>query len=103
MAALSAYYRGELRLAADQTRDLLTVTGECGTSWAARLGLPEDTPPAELAAVAGRHAAAWSAVLLDPTLDRATRSAARTIRRSYERLRQHITERAHMTEVVQHA
>ncbi len=103
VAALSAYYRGELRLAADQVSDLLTVTGERGTSWAARLGQPEETPPAELAEVAGRHAAAWSTVLLDPTLDRATRRAARTIRRSYERLRQHITEHAHMTEVAQHA
>jgi hypothetical protein len=102
VAALSAYYRDELRLAADQVRDLLMVTGECGTSWAARLGQPENTPPSELATEAGRHAAAWSAVLLDPTLDRATRSAARTIRRSYERLRQRTTERSHMTEVAQH-
>lgn len=103
VAALSAHYRGELRLTADQVCDLLTVTGERGTSWAARLGMPEDTPPAELAAVAERHAGAWSAVLLDPTLDRATRSAGRTIRRSYERLRQRIAEHARMTEEAQHA
>jgi hypothetical protein len=103
VAALSAHYRGDLRLPADLVRDLLTVTGERGTSPAARLDQPENTSPAELADVAGQRAQTWSLLLLDPTLDRRTRSAAATIRSSYERLRQHITENAQPTEMDQRA
>ena len=84
LAALSLYYKGELRLTDEQERDLLTVTGYNGVSTAARLALPEGTPPAELLAAAGQHVVTWSAVALDPMLDGVTRSVARTVRASYD-------------------
>jgi hypothetical protein len=101
VAALSAYYRGELRLTPAQVTDLLTVTGERGTSWAARLGLPEGTPSDELAIAAARHAGAWSAALQDPMLDRATKAAVRTVHRSYDLLRQQASEHTQTTKAAQ--
>lgn len=92
VAALGAYYRGELALPGELAAGLLAVTGEQGTAAAARLGLPEGTPAAALRAAAEGHADAWARLENDPSADRATRTAARTIRRSYERLRFQIAD-----------
>jgi hypothetical protein len=91
LAALNLYYKGGLRLTDDQARDLLTVTGEAGTTVAERLGLPAGAPSADLMTAALRHVDEWSALQQDPMLDRATRTVAWTVRISYEHLFEKIT------------
>jgi len=90
LSVLSAVYNQELTLREDEIAEILAVTGEYGRTWAARLGLPEDTPLPELGAAAERLAAKWVHRELDPTLNRATLGAARTVRRSYERIAERI-------------
>lgn len=91
LAALSRYYKGEVGLTGELARDLLTVTGAAGLLPAARLGLTADATREELATVAARQAAKWSNVVVDPVLDHATRSVARTVRTSYELLLHQVT------------
>ncbi len=92
LTALAAYYQGGLHLSDQEVRELLAVTGEYGTSWAARLGLPEQASAAELEAAARRLAAAWADREGDPALDRATRPAVRAVRRSFDRIWCEITQ-----------
>jgi GTPase SAR1 family protein len=92
ISALSALYNGELSLRDDEVREILTVTGEYGTTCAARLGLPEDTPVWNLAAAAERLAAEWARRECDPTLNAATLRAARTVRRSYDQIAHQISQ-----------
>jgi hypothetical protein len=92
LIALAAYYQGGLRLSEQEVRELLAVTGEYGTSWAARLGLPGQTRAAELEAAARRLAATWADRERDPALDRATRPAVRAVRRSFDRIWHQVTE-----------
>jgi hypothetical protein len=84
--ALRDFYHGRLTLTEDEARELLRVTGEHGDSHAARLGLADETPAAELAREASRLAARWAVRFETPLLDHRTREAARTVRRSYEHL-----------------
>ncbi|WP_406733256.1 dynamin family protein [Streptomyces sp. NBC_01794] len=86
LAALGAYYNGRLGLTAEQESQLLEVTGELGTSCAARLGLAAGTPADMLLATARRRAAQWAGICADPLLDRPTLGAARVVLRSYERV-----------------
>ncbi|MFD9904870.1 dynamin family protein [Streptomyces sp. NPDC059063] len=86
LAVLSAYYDGGLDLTAEQDAQLLAVTGEHGTSCAARLALPVDTPVDTLLATARRHAAQWAGLCGDPLIDRRTLTVARAVLRSYERI-----------------
>ncbi|MBY8840581.1 dynamin family protein [Streptomyces sp. SP2-10] len=86
LAALRAYYHGGLDLTAEQESQLLAVTGEQGTSCAARLGLPVGTPVDTLLATARRRAAQWAALCSDPLLDGPTLTVARAVLRSYERV-----------------
>lgn len=86
LSVLSALYNAELTLRKDERAELLAVTGEYGTTFAASLGLPEDTSLPDLAAAAKRLAEKWAYKEQDPTLDRATLRATRTIRQSYERI-----------------
>ncbi|MFH9074394.1 dynamin family protein [Streptomyces alboflavus] len=83
---LSAHYRGELRLSADETRRLLAITGEYGTTLPRRLGLPDAASHAELHAAALAAVHAWATREQDPTLDRHSLLAVRAVRRSCERL-----------------
>ena len=68
------------------------MTGEDGTTWRHRLGLAEDTPLDELAAAAERLAEKWASKEQDPTLNRPTLRAARTIRRSYDKIAYQISQ-----------
>jgi hypothetical protein len=86
LSVLSDLYNDELALRDDEIAEILTVTGEYGTTWAARLGLPGDTPLPQLAEAAGRHAERWASKEQDPTLNRPTLRTARTMRRSYDRI-----------------
>ncbi|MDN3025884.1 dynamin family protein [Streptomyces sp. S.PB5] len=86
LAALGAHYRGLLTLTQAEEAQLLAVTGERGTSCAARLGLPRDTPVDVLLTTARTRAAHWAARAADPLLDRQTRTTARVVLRSHERV-----------------
>ncbi|MCX4671955.1 dynamin family protein [Streptomyces sp. NBC_01381] len=86
LAALGSHYRGRLSLTAQEESQLLAVTGELGTSCAARLGLAPGTPVDVLLATARRYAGHWAARAGDPLLDRPTLSVARVVLRSYERV-----------------
>ncbi len=91
-AVLSAYYGGTLALTDDEIAEILTVTGEHGTTCAARLGLPEDAPVREQEDTARRLAEKWAIRENDPELrSPAATSAIRTIRRSYDRLLHRLT------------
>jgi hypothetical protein len=89
--ALAAYYNGKVAFSEAEAAELLTVTGEHGTTSAARLGLPENAPRAELRAVAGQRAAGWAEREQDPVLDVDTASAAAVVQRCYERILQAVT------------
>ncbi|MEC4019398.1 dynamin family protein [Streptomyces sp. H27-D2] len=86
LAALGAYYGGRLTLTEQEQAQLLEVTGEHGTSCAARLGLPPGTEVDVLLKTARRHIARWAARAGDPLLDRPTLTTARVVLRSYERV-----------------
>ncbi len=90
LRTLSAFYNGEVTLTAPESAELLRVTGEHGTSCAARLGLPEESAPRLVLDRARERARAWAAREQDPTLDRPTARAVRTMRRCHE----HIAHRA---------
>ena len=95
LSTLSALYNEELDLTKEEKAELLAVTGENGLTCAARLGLAEDTPLQQLAAAAERLAEKWAVREQDPTLNRATLRAARTIRRSYDRTADQIRRAQH--------
>lgn len=86
LAALGAHYRGRLNLTERERAELLAVTGERGTSCAARLALPPGTPVGVLLATARERAAHWAARAGDPLLDRQTLMVARVVLRSHERV-----------------
>jgi Dynamin family len=82
---LAAHYRAQLGLSPAEAEELLAITGEHGTSAAARLRLPSGTPAAELEDSARKQAQAWRKAADEPT-KRGRRSAMRTVARSYEQL-----------------
>ncbi|MEV0937419.1 dynamin family protein [Streptomyces phaeochromogenes] len=86
LAALSAYYGGRLTLTEQEQAQLLEVTGEHGTSCAARLGLHPGTGVDVLLTTARGRIAHWAALAGDPLLDRPTLTTARVVLRSYERV-----------------
>ncbi|WP_431726910.1 dynamin family protein [Verrucosispora sp. TAA-831] len=90
LRTLSAFYNGEVTLTAQESAELLRVTGEHGTSCAARLGLPEESAPRLILDRARERVRAWAAREQDPTLDRPTARAVATMRRCHE----HIAHRA---------
>jgi hypothetical protein len=99
LAALSSYYNAEVSLSAAEVAELLTVTGEHGTTCAARLGLPESASMGELAAAAAELVAKWARREQDPTLDRPTLRAAHTVRRSYDRIAFRINQARQLLEM----
>jgi hypothetical protein len=82
---LRSFYDGALALSEADAADLRRVTGECGESVAARLGLPETATAGDLRDRARAGHARWSALAVEP-LPELTHFAARTLRRSYEHL-----------------
>ncbi|AHH96261.1 dynamin family protein [Kutzneria albida] len=86
LRVLRQHYNGELRFDPADSAELARVTGEHGTSTAARLGLPEGSPPQLVRTRAADRIAHWSARAVDPAYSRATRQAAQVLVRSYERL-----------------
>ncbi|HEX4088414.1 MAG TPA: dynamin family protein [Trebonia sp.] len=60
LAVLEDHYRGRLQLDGPDLAEVLRVTGERGRSVAARLGLPDAAPLAELIARADERAGAWA-------------------------------------------
>jgi len=85
LAVLRRHYDGALALDPPEVDELLRVTGESGTSVGERLGVEAGAAPGDLIAQAGRRVAYWSARAEFAT-QKPTRDAARTLRRSYERL-----------------
>ncbi|MFB7928355.1 dynamin family protein [Streptomyces sp. NPDC056039] len=90
LRALRDHFDGRLDLPAEQTAELLRVTGEHGTGAAARLGLPTDADHPLLLRTARARLDHWHAELSAPTAYGASRQAQLTIRQSYEALHHHI-------------
>jgi Dynamin family len=91
LAVLRRYYDGALNLDDAQSADLLRVSGEHGTSAAARLGLPADASAEQQADRARALLDRWAAFTADPAHGSATRQAGYVMRRSAERLLTQIT------------
>jgi hypothetical protein len=89
LAVLRAFYGGGLSLSDRDADDLRRVFGECGTSAAERLGLPESATATELRATASRRHAYWSARSAE-ALSGPEHHAARVMQRSYDDLISHI-------------
>lgn len=93
LRVLRDYYEGRLKLSAEETRQLLTVTGERGPEPWARLGTASETSPAELKSLADTHIRFWAYRATDMlNRDGAARYAATVIQRSYERVRHQVAQ-----------
>jgi hypothetical protein len=80
---LSELWLGELPVGdEDQAAEMARILGGYGTSPAARLGLPPETPPAELRAAALASVRRWMRVAEHPLSPARLRSAARSVARS---------------------
>jgi len=84
LAVLQHHYDGRLELTAAQAAELLLVTGEQGTSLAARVGLPAHASAEALLRRAKERLAEWASYTADPSHSGPTRRAGQTIQRSYE-------------------
>jgi hypothetical protein len=84
LAVLTDHYNHRLSFTPTEVADMLSVTGEFGTSVATRLG----SPGGDLSAAAKDRIDVWAGRERDPMLDPATAKAARTLRHSYERVAQ---------------
>jgi hypothetical protein len=92
LALLREYYREGLPVGADEADELLRVTGEEGTTCAARLGLPETAPLADMLARAEGRREYWLRRADAFGADGRTMEAARVLTRSYERILYHVRE-----------
>ncbi|MEJ3746708.1 dynamin family protein [Actinomycetes bacterium KLBMP 9797] len=77
---------GRVPARAEQLAELDRLLGGDGTAAAARLGLPADAPPAQLASAAERTLARWRQVAEHPLSGRELRTAARAVTRTCEGL-----------------
>jgi hypothetical protein len=91
LAVLHHHYDGGLELTAAEAAELLRVTGEQGTSPAARLGLPEGAGADDLLRRARARLAVWASYTADPSHSGPTRRAGQSIQRSYELIIAEIT------------
>ena len=91
LAVLQHHYDGGLELTTAEAAELLRVTGEQGTSLAARLGLSAGASADDLLRQAGARLAAWASYTADPSHSGPTRRAGQTIQRSYELIMAEIT------------
>ena len=92
LSLLRDYYRDGLPLTSDEAEELLRVTGENGTTCAARLGLAEPVPLGEMLARAEARRTHWLERADAFGADGATMAAARVLIRSYERILYHVRE-----------
>jgi GTPase SAR1 family protein len=83
---LGSYYEGKLVLTAGEAEQLLQVTGECGTSYYERLGMPENATKAELQWAAETRLRYWKEKANDVGFDRSTPQAADVLAQSYNRI-----------------
>jgi hypothetical protein len=86
LAVLQRHYDGLLELTDTEAAELLQVTGEHGSSVAARLGLPAGAAADMLLRRARERHAQWAAYTADPSHSGPTRRAGQTVLRSYELL-----------------
>ncbi|MFD9946019.1 dynamin family protein [Nonomuraea sp. NPDC059023] len=86
LTALAAHYQGATRLRPAEAEQLLQVTGEKGTSCAARLGFEDDEPVSRMMRRAKERAHQWNTRMNDPLTGRVDRQTAHTMVRSYERI-----------------
>ncbi|MFD0635020.1 hypothetical protein ACFQ9X_29265 [Catenulispora yoronensis] len=86
LATLTAHYRGRLDFTDEQIDQLLQVTGEHGTTCAARVGLPEDAPAGAIRARADDLVKVWAALAADRTLAAREQQAVRTVLGCYQRI-----------------
>ena len=86
LAALQRYYDGRLELTGAEAAELLRITGEHGSSPAAKLGLPVPATAGALLALARERLAYWATYAAEPSHSGPTRRAGQTIQRSYELL-----------------
>ncbi len=91
LAVLQRHYDGLLELTDTEAAELLQVTGEHGSSLAARLALPEGATADMLLRRARERHAQWAAYTADPSHSGPTRRAGQTVLRSYELLIDEIT------------
>ena len=82
---MRSYYAGKLDFDAEETQQLLQVTGEFGTICSDRLGLEPNTTIEEMLSIAQTRMSYWSQRANDfMGSDRATIAAAQILTRSYE-------------------
>lgn len=98
---LRGYYDGLIDFDPPEVAELLAVTGEHGTSVADRLGLPASAGLTEMRTRAQERLAYWSLVTADPALPGRTATAARVVRRSYDRFVHHIGRAVQELEMLQ--
>jgi len=101
LGLLRDYYRAQLNLTGAEAAELLQVTGEQGIWVTDRLGLDRQATLDEMYARARKRLYYWRDRYEDPDLSGATKSAARTLRRSYELLVYHIGEARRHLELLQ--
>ena len=101
LGVLRDYYRDQLNLTGAEAAELLQVTGEQGIWVTDRLGLDRQATLDEMYARARERLDYWKDRYDDPELSGATKSAARTLRRSYELLTYHIGEARRHLELLQ--
>jgi hypothetical protein len=86
LAVLADHYNGQLALSESEVADLLAITGEFGTTHAARLGLREAATRAQMRAACARLTDTWARREQDPALDAPVREAAHVMVRGYEQI-----------------
>lgn len=97
LVVLQRHYDNGMPATAAHLDELRQVSGEFGGHAAIRLGLPETTDLATLAARASERIAQWSRVAADPIAHGGSREVARVLLRSYERIAHHVdAARAHL-------
>ncbi len=101
LGVLRDYYRDQLNLTTAEAAELLKVTGEQGIWVTDRLGLDRQATLDEMYTRARERLDYWKDRYDDPELSGATKTAARTLRRSYELLSYHIGEARRHLELLQ--
>jgi Dynamin family len=96
-ALLERHYAGRLALADGEVRELLEVTGERGTSCAARLGAPDDAAVEQLLELAAHRERAWTERAYEPFVNLEVQELARILADSYGDLRARLAQaQAHL-------
>lgn len=91
LEVLRAFYNGEFVFSDDRdSRLLLQITGEYGSSCATRLGMPEDTPLTQLRDTALALAGHWNDLANDFAVPRKVSDAAKVLGRSCEVMHYHL-------------